>query len=606
MGRVRSLPEALRSQIAAGEVVERPASVAKELIENSLDAQARSITLEIEAGGLGRLSVTDDGEGMDREDARACLGRHATSKLQTVEDLVALTTYGFRGEALPSIASVSRLTLTTRQPSLDEGWRVRVEGGTVLAEEPVGCTVGTRIDVRDLFFNVPARRKFQKSARSEATHVEDTLIRMALSNPGVDFRLVEDGREGVRAPAASDETHERERAEMVLGKAARGQLFSVDGRGGPYRVHGLVANPALSRGDTKGLYTFVNGRFVKDRTLNHAVIESYRTLLEVGRFPVVILKLEIPPEAVDVNVHPQKLEVRFADGSAIHHAVTSVLTPLLRTTPWLRTGQVTYSMPSTTPVAAVAEPSSSTGGDLAELHRARAKEALARFAGRMERGALEERVYTPPVTTGRPPVSTPGLGGATEFSRLRALGQVGLTYLLCEGPEGLVVLDQHAAHERVNFEKLRAGLGRGEIPAQRLLVPLRISLTRAEEEALQTHAELLGRAGFDVSSLGPGDALLRSVPALLHGKQPERVCKELLEELAESGASSPLQDALDAVLARVACHGSVRAGDPMTPMEINALLQSLDGVDLGAHCPHGRPVVRAISLDAMAAWFDRI
>jgi DNA mismatch repair protein MutL len=366
-------------------------------------------------------------------------------------------------------------------------------------------------------------------------------------------------------------------------------------------IRGFVANPVFSRGDVKGLYTFVNGRFVKDRTLTHAIIESHRTLLEVGRHPVVVLMLHVPTESVDVNVHPQKLEVRFQDASAIHRAVTQILVPVLRQTPWLQTDSRTYVLPPQAPVPIVS--------DISEVHRQRTRDALERYASLSPPQESQRPLFTHTAsqpnayTTG--PHTHPGLGGAVDFTQLKPLGQVGLTYLLCEGPEGLVVIDQHAAHERVTFEQLKRAAADGRTQSQRLLVPLRVTLTRAEEEALEKTSTALEGAGFDLQPLGPGDALLRATPVLLAGKEPARICKELLAELAESGADSPLQDALDALLARVACHASVRAGDTMTVLEIRALLETLNNVDLGAHCPHGRPVVRALPLSAMARWFDR-
>ena len=600
MGLIEPLPDALKSQIAAGEVVERPASVAKELLENALDAHATAVTVEVESGGLLRLCITDNGVGMDRVDAQACLGRHATSKLKRLEDLSALNTYGFRGEALPSIASVSRLAIWTRRRGGAEGWLVRVEGGGPPQLEPCGTPEGTRVEVRDLFFNVPVRRKFQKTARTEATAVEEMVTRTALAQPGLDVSLTLDGRTALRAAPASDAAGERQRAETILGKAARGNLYAVDGTLGDIRVEALCANPVLSRGDMRGLYTFVNGRFVKDRTVTHAVVESYRTLLEVGRHPVVVLKLHVPPAMVDVNVHPQKLEVRFADGSGVHRAITGVLAPFLRSTPWLQSGSRPYQVTPSLPP---------TASDLGELHRARTRDALARFAASADRP--QDFFRMPPASPQgmlpnvRPPPSLPGLGGAAAFSQLRPLGQVGLTYLVCEGPQGMVVVDQHAAHERVNFERLRTATRTGQTQVQQLLVPLRFSVTPAEAEALEKHRDVLLRAGLDAEGLGPGDAVLRGVPPLLHGKAPERVCRELLAELAETGAQSPLDDALDAVVARIACHASVRAGDTMRAAEIRALLDALDGIDLGAHCPHGRPVVRNLPLSALGAWFDR-
>jgi DNA mismatch repair protein MutL len=390
---------------------------------------------------------------------------------------------------------VSRLTITTRTPDAPEGTRVRVEGGAPPLVEPCGTAVGTRVEVRDLFYNVPARRKFQKSDRAEATAVEDMVTRLALANPHVDVELTLDGRQLLHAAPAADHVAQKDRAERILGKPARGNLYPVDGNVGGIHVHGFCANPAFSRGDQKGLHLFVNGRYVKDRTIQHAVVDGYRTLLEVGRNPVVVLRVDLDPTLVDVNVHPQKLEVRFADASNVHRAVAHVLLDMLRTTPWLRGPSRSYTL------QAAPAGQAQDGPDLLELHHKRTRDALTRYPAGNAAPAL-----APPLRTfstfssgagGAAPLQTlPGLGGALVFSRLKALGQVGLTYLICEAPDGMVVLDQHAAHERYNFERLRRQLDHGGVEVQQLLVPLRLPVTPAEEEAATRHAAALqiGRA----------------------------------------------------------------------------------------------------------------
>ena len=590
MGVIRVLDAAVADQIAAGEVVERPASVVKELLENALDAGARVVEVQVQGGGLERITVLDDGGGMDADDAVLSFSRHATSKLRAADDLRRLHTFGFRGEALAAIASVARVTLCTRPASSDTAHLVQVEGGRVTKVGVAGAPPGTRVDVGELFFNTPARKKFLKATRTEAGHVEDAVASSALSLPAVAFRLLVDGRLVLDLPAAPAEVGPEhplrmERAVGCLGKHVRPLLFPFTAETDLLRLSGHVVAPLETRRDLSGVHLSVNRRPVTDRGLVQAVRTAFRTLLEVGRQPIVALDLAIDPELVDVNVHPRKAEVRFADPRRVHGHLISLLSDFLARTPWLKAP----------PPARVFTLSSSVSATpaAADEHRARVREALER---------AEARLGPRP---GELPMA--GTGGAASFSSLRVVGQVAGTYLVLDGPAGMVVIDQHAAHERVMFERLRATRGEAQAPSQPLLIPLQVELSATELTALDDEEAraLLCRHGLVLERFGPHTALLKALPPGLDSGHGERIARDALAELSRQGSAGALDERLDALCARLACHAAVRAGDALGPEGIRALLRQLDAIDLGAHCPHGRPVVRTVRTDELARWFDR-
>lgn len=677
MGVIHVLDSAVADQIAAGEVVERPSSVVKELLENALDAGARHIEVHVRMGhggdGVERLTIVDDGRGMAADDAVLCFSRHATSKLRSADDLRRIGTFGFRGEALAAIASVAKVRLLTRPAAASAATEVRVEAGRVSHVGEAGAPVGTRIDVDDLFFNVPARRKFLKSARTEAAHVEDALASAALTLPHVGLRLVVDGKAVLDLPAAAEDAaleHPQriERAVRCLGKHVRPHLFPIEGRTDLLALRGYVVAPLETRRDLQGVHLSVNTRPVSDRGLVQAVRTAFRTLLEVGRQPIVALDIALDPELVDVNVHPRKAEVRFTDPRRVTGHVIAVLSDFLATTPWLKSatsdtgrtwrpgpgrvlradGVFTPSMtaPAASPEAtaghAAATDVATEGAHIEELprsdapnpvldaHRDRVREALARYGaargpalavGRTPFPSVpsDAALFTPDPQSGRRPlplVPVAGTGGAASFSMLRVVGQLGGTYLVLEAPEGMVVIDQHAAHERVVFERLRAARQDAEAPAQPLLIPLQIELDALEAAALLEGevARLLARHGLVVEPFGPRTALVKAIPPGLDGKKAEHIARDALAELAHvAGASrvdeglrsDALDERLDRVCARLACHAAIRAGDKLAPESVRALLRDLDAIDLGAHCPHGRPVVRTVRFAEMADWFDR-
>jgi DNA mismatch repair protein MutL len=601
--RIHRLSDEIANKIAAGEVVERPASVVKELVENAIDAGAGRIEVRLEAGGRDLVEVVDDGGGMGFEDARLCLERHATSKLRTADDLFAIRTLGFRGEALPSIAAVSRLEILTRPADAVAGTRVRVVGGRVEAHEAAGAPAGTTLRVADLFFNVPARRKFLRRPETELGHASETLVRIALAHPDVGFRLVHGGRVLLDSPAGGGLG---ERVTAALGKDVGPHLHPVSGGAGEIGITGVLAAPSVTRTSNRGIYLFVNRRFVRDRSLNHAVVRAYGDLVDRGRSPVVVLFVDVAPDAVDVNVHPQKIEVRFADGRRVYEAVASAVARTLRAAPWVGGEGRRYALEATGSEGAGdparASEAAAPGGF--EDHRARVLGALERFGAR--RGAATPGPFT---SGGRAmaaalPFEGPS-PGTDYFGRLEVLGQLKASYILCEGPEGLVVIDQHAAHERLAFERLRKAWAEREVAVQRLLVPRTLSLPTGQAEQVEEHLEVLAAAGFDLSSLGGGTVALRSVPAALAEADVVRVLGDFLDELAGLGESASFERAMDRILATVACHSVVRFGQALSKAECEALLAQLDPIDLKGNCPHGRPVAFALPVPEIERRFGR-
>ena len=622
MARIQLLPETLANQIAAGEVVERPAAVVKELVENALDAGARRIEVDLLDGGRRLVRVRDDGGGMDREDAALSLQRHATSKLRSKDDLFAISTYGFRGEALPSIAAVSRFTLLTCEASALGGTRIEVEGGRTVSVEDAGAPAGTTIEVRDLFWNVPARKKFLKRAQSEQAQSVEALLRLALPRHDISFVLTEGARTLLRLQAGPDHLTLQARAEEALGRDVRGSLMPFDATVRGVRAHGLAVSPAVEHGSARGVWLFVNGRAVRDRALTHAVLRAYGEVMPHGRYPAAIVFLEVPASEVDVNVHPAKSEVRLADGRAGWEAISLALGQVLARGAWLQL-----------PPGAQA----ATRADSLTPSQTRVAEALARYGAQpmSDPHAIWQMGRSTPAPGSRTPDTAPprdprgpadaedphgtaqaedphgtaraeaprgGIGRgelqpsllapAPYFGGLRYLGQLHRTYLVCEGPRGLVLIDQHAAHERMNYQRLRAQ--GSAAPVQPLLVPQLIELTQAAAALAGESAAALAAIGIEVEHFGGTSVAIKALPAplaRLDERQLPALLADLIEELSAHGRGDSLEHLADALLARAACHGSVRAHDLLAPGEAQALLDSLDATDYGARCAHGRPVV---------------
>lgn len=597
-GSIAVLPPELANQIAAGEVVERPASVVKELVENSVDAGASDIQVIVEQAGRRLVSVRDNGIGMTQSEARLSVERHATSKLRTSEDLSAIATLGFRGEALPSIASVSRMVLTTRKNDEVEGVELHIVGGSIERIRPTACPAGTEVSVRDLFFNTPARLKFLKSENTEKRRIQQSMVRLALARPTIRIRLHVDGRRTMDAPATTDM---RERASMVLGKTIAQELYPVEpiDYGQSVTLTGMFGNPNATRRSRETMYTFVNGRYVRDRRIQAAITTAYSGLVDKGRFPVVVLHLIVPLGAVDVNVHPTKTEVRFKEPDLIFRCVRRGLMNGLASAPWVPQsgkGVRVYQLHKDTTDGDDQFPASPGRPGVPVQQTFTGTERMA--AGPTESGGwwASGDTYAPETTA---------VLDDSYFSSLRYIGQLGATYLLLQDEQGLVLLDQHAAHERITFERLKSIYAGHHRHIQNLLLPVELELDHIQNALLEEHSEFFNKMGFEIDALGPDTFVLRSAPAVLVRAPYNRLIRDTLDELGQSGYSQRIDEAVDAVLSRMACHGSVRAGDHMESAEVVALLKQIDEIDFRANCPHGRPVFFRMSYTEIEERFDR-
>ncbi len=594
------LPPALASQIAAGEVVERPASAVKELIENALDAGAQRVDVEIEGGGVTLLRVRDDGVGMSREDARLSVERHATSKLRAIGDLNNLLSYGFRGEALPSIASVSRFSLRSRPTDSDAGVEVFIDGVAEPVLRDAGMAVGTLVEVRDLFYNIPARRKFLRSTGTESGHVTEVVEAAALTCPQVTFTLTRDGRQVREFLRAGG------RADRVAQVCAGEELTLCAGTRGPLTIEAYLSRPEHARSGAGGLRLFVNGRSVRDRALFVTVAQAYGSVLERGRYPRGVLFLDLPPEFLDVNVHPQKAEVRFADQRATQDAVYGALSRALSGAFSLPTpNRNAWSKPRPDLTAAspappfVAAPSAEPGerpwsAPTQPKSAAPAMPDEASAPNALHAAALFGIFEEPPIAVRdntAPPIHPQS---EIAWSSLSFVAQLRQTYLLCESRDGIYLLDQHAAAERVTFTRLRKQYQSRAVPSQSLLFPVTLDVLAAEVELIELRGKEMAEVGLDVRVRGPESISIHAVPKLLQRASAERLLRDLLAEVSRKGGRG-FSDAVDLALATMACHGSIRAGDALTASEAKALLDALDDADFAGHCPHGRPVVTFLS-----------
>jgi DNA mismatch repair protein MutL len=580
---IHLLPENLCNQIAAGEVVERPASVVKELVENSLDAHAMQITIEIEGGGSRLIRVSDDGDGMGKDDVFLCLERHATSKIASSADLFRLQTLGFRGEALPSIAAVSRLTVRSQTVTAPEGWELYVEAGTVKKAGAIGLPSGTTIEVRDLFFNTPARRKFLRKEETEFGHIAELVTRLALCSPEVQFQLVHNQRTILNAPR---QLRLEERIATLLGRPLLADLVKVD-RVDPdagLELQGLISHPNLHRSSSAAIYTYINGRYVRDRVVQHAILDGLRHLFPRGRYPVAVLFLSIPGAAVDVNVHPTKHEVRFSQQSLVHDFIAGAVKEALR--PGI---EVTGCQP---PVVEGSHGNHASYGESVILPAAAPTLVL-------HRSQVSE-----PVAPWPQPAATHFVG--SYFSSLRIIGQFRASYIVAEDEDHLLLIDQHAAHERIGFERLRREFHGGAVARQGLLFPEIVEFDFKETALLSEYLDPLRRLGFDLEPFGPRTFALKAVPQLLAGRDNfVQLLHDIASDLGELGVSRRIEDALDSFLLLISCHGMVRARQKLSFVEMTALLADLDGIDFNAHCPHGRPVYSRLSDPEIARLFRR-
>ena len=586
---IRELPPQLVNQIAAGEVVERPASVMKELLENALDAGATRVELEVEAGGVKLIRVRDNGGGITQDDLPRAVARHATSKIGSLEDLERVATLGFRGEALPSIGSVARLQLTSRTTASEHGWRIEGDGhGNYAAPAPAAHATGTSVEVRDLFFNTPARRKFLKSEQTEFGHLDTVVRRIALARHGLDLELRHNGRPVLALRGSSDEAGIARRLQELVGPEFMEHAFHIRQVSGGLSLSGWLARPTFSRSQADLQYFYVNGRVVRDKLLAHAVRLGFHDVLFHGRHPAYVLYLELDPARVDVNAHPAKHEVRFRDSRLVHDFVfRTVEEALAGTTPQTAGG----AMPTVGPTSQPAYPQHYT--DAPRQGSMHVGDMLAAY-GALRGSGAEASVPSPSVS---PESGVPPLG--------YALAQLHGIYILAAAPEGLVLVDMHAAHERITYERMKAALQQGGVVTQPLLVPAQVPVSRREADLAEAESEALAANGFVVERRGPESLAIREVPALLAREDVVKLLRDLLADLAEHGESRRVGESLERVLATSACHTSVRAHRELTLAEMNALLRDMERTPRADQCNHGRPTWTRLSLPELDRLFLR-
>jgi len=556
------------NQIAAGEVVDRPAAALKELLENSLDAGARSVSVDLSEGGVRRMRVVDDGAGIEQDDLPLAVARFATSKIATIEDLERAATLGFRGEALASIGAVARLAIVSRRADAKHAFRIACEAGVVSPIEPAALAAGTTVEVEDLYFNTPARRKFLKSEATEFARCEEAFTRIAISRPQVAFALAHNGRRSAHMPPEGA----RERAARLVGDDFAASAVEVDSQGSRARLAGLVAAPGFTRANRDAQFLYVNGRFVRDKVAAHAIREAYADVLHHDRHPAYVLFLEIDPALVDVNVHPAKSEVRFRDSSAVHQFVFHTLSRAL-STPGV------HQKPGTGPgLLPGGQPGSVPGFAFPQQGAFAMAQPASAYASMFETAVADERRVG---AIAAEPTQSPPLG--------YALAQLHGVYVLAQNAAGLVVVDMHAAHERIVYEGLKEALDATTLPSQPLLVPISVTATPEEiEQATNGRAEL-ETLGFDVAASGPRELLIRAVPALLADLDASGLLRSVLREMGEFGASRVLVERRNELLSTMACHAAVRANRTLTIAEMNALLRQMERTEFAGSCNHGRP-----------------
>jgi DNA mismatch repair protein MutL len=619
---IRQLPQSLINKIAAGEVIERPASVVKELMENAVDAGATRIDVSVEAGGMELVRIVDNGCGIPPEEVPLALASHATSKIATADDLFSIATLGFRGEALASIAEISHLTLRTRTADSTSGTQIEVHGGQAGEQTPCGCPVGTAIEVRNLFFNTPVRRKFLRSAQTELGHISEAFIRVALASPEIHFTLRHNERVVFDLPGSQQWL---ERIARLFGRQVADALLWVESENKQVRLSGYVAHPDQSRSNNRMQYLLLNGRFIRDRSLQHALGEAYRGLLMTGRYPIAFLTMAMPPEMVDVNVHPTKLEVRFQDSGQVYSQLLATL----------RTKFLGTDLTSRVELPSDDDPANAMDDQQAQRVRQEvvdwAKSQVAswgtqqaldlqdmsgtRESSSTSQGPLEltrlNRSWRPQAPweeaePGSPtdvPASPPPQDAAAKPAK--AL-QIHNRYLVTESEDGVMVVDQHALHERILFEQLRQRMLAGAIESQTLLVPEPVDLSPSEAAAALEHRELLAQLGLKIEPFGGETVLISSYPAMLANISPVEVLQGLLEPLFSGGKTPDRRDLLDELLHTIACKAAIKAGDRLSPEEITALLEQRHLIDDPHHCPHGRPTALVFSREELDKQFRRI
>lgn len=598
---IRLLPDQLISQIAAGEVVERPASALKELLENSLDAGSTEIQVSLMQGGVKQLRVADNGSGIAQDDLAMALTRHATSKIATLEDLESVASLGFRGEALASIASVSRTTISSRSQATKHAWRIASEGCEIAPLEPAALDAGTIIEVNDLYFNTPARRKFLKTEATEFGHCEEAFSRVALSRPDVTFMLQHNSRVLSRYIASEPS----KRFSEVLGEEFASESISIDEQAAGLRLWGMVAKPTFNRNSRDTQYVYVNGRFVRDWLIAHAIRQAYQDVLHHERHPAYVLFLELDPNLVDVNVHPAKTEVRFRDGQAIHRFIFHSLHKALATpTGAVATEQAPHN-PFSTPMASLNYPSYQSQINLTANQSNSFYEALfGNVQKNAQADALQVNIHEAPGNA-----ISEGNAYSNDFPLGFAVAQIHGVYVLAQNAQGLVVVDMHAAHERIMYEKLKNALDRKSVAMQPLLIPVSFNADKLEvstvQEVLASNDASLQQLGFDIAILSPATLAVRAVPSLLKDADVVSLARNVLRDLREYGVSRVLIERRNELLGTMACHAAVRANRSLTIPEMNALLRDMEATERSGQCNHGRPTWFQVSMADLDKMFMR-
>lgn len=634
---IQQLSASVINKIAAGEVIERPASVVKELLENSVDSGATQIELAIENGGIDLIRVTDNGSGIPREQLTLAVTSHATSKIVDADDLFQVGTFGFRGEALASIAEVTQSLIRSRPADQDCGFEMVINGGHREPEQPCGCPVGTTIEVRQLFYNTPVRQKFMRTPQTEKGHIAEAFTRVALAHPEIQMTFTNNGKVVHNLPVTDSW---RDRIDAFFGPEISDNLIAVNHTNGDIQINGFVVDPSVSRANNRMQYLFLNGRYIRDRSLQHALSESYRGLLMTGRFPICFLKLKMPFELVDVNVHPAKLEVRFQNGGQIYSQLLSTVRNRFLTTDLTARAQL-----SKRPVAPF-QPFPNSGNASGNIPVAAAPAESQEKISFQSQNSTYDWTQAPrqpfpvtPASQPSPPSSAPGLGvegsnpsgipNATpqpEFASAPTIGsphhdsecdppsptrtttalQVHNTYLISESDEGMLVIDQHALHERIIYEQIREKVLDGKLESQKLLVPEPVSLPPAEAAAVLDQAELLARIGIVVEPFGRDTVLVSSYPAMLANHNPAEMLRGVVDQLVGGNKQLEHRDIVDELLHMISCKAAVKAGDKLSPEEITALLEHRDLCQDSHHCPHGRPTSLVFSREELDRRFKRI
>ncbi len=617
MSRIHLLSARLANQIAAGEVVERPASVVKELLENALDAGAQRVSIQVDSGGIKRIQIRDDGVGMEKADLPLALSRHATSKIESLDDLEAVATLGFRGEALASISSVSRLTLSSRTEEDEQGWQVVTEGRDMEARlSPVAHNRGTTVDVRDLFFNTPARRKFLRTEKTEFNHLEEVVKRQALSRFDVSFELAHNGKAVHVLRPAPQLRDKEQRIASLCGKPFMENAVEIDVEASGLKLWGWVALPTFSRSQADLQYFYVNGRVIRDRLVSHAVKQAYRDVLYHGRHPAFVLYLELDPALVDVNVHPTKHEVRFRDGRLVHDFIFRSLHRALADVRPEVADQPSQDVPVGTEHSSVLAAQPSYGAQVAmPLREAPAQSAIAEHMNAY--ASLHPAPAAMPEAAGAVPaqrlnaVNTEPLTSAQteqdaeDYPLGFAIAQLHGIYILAQNRQGLIIVDMHAAHERITYERMKAAYYSSGVPSQPMLVPMSLAVSGKEAGVAEDCAEELKRFGLGIERSGPESVTIRQVPVLLQNVDVAALVRDLLSDMIAHGYSDQIEAKANELMSTMACHGSVRANRQLTTQEMNALLRDMEATERSGQCNHGRPTWTALSMSELDKLFLR-